>query len=182
MSLLTGKEIRRQIDLGRIVVDPFDPSMIGPNSIDVRLGAEILYVDNRKVSEPDYEWESWNLQKNGDFVLMPYHAVLGSTMERTSTDFYVPFFEGKSSLGRKFISSHCTAGAGDVGFSGEWTCEISSHLPARISNGMRIGQIIFLTLEGEIGILYGVHCGRYQNQKGPTRAREDGQEVFRSPV
>ncbi|MBW2414622.1 MAG: dCTP deaminase, partial [Deltaproteobacteria bacterium] len=38
MCVLTRGEIEKEIDSGRLRIDPFDPSQIGPASIDLHLG------------------------------------------------------------------------------------------------------------------------------------------------
>ena len=50
-------------------------------------------------------------------VLEPGRTYLGSTVEYTETRRYVPFLEGKSSVGRLGIDIHATAGKGDAGFA-----------------------------------------------------------------
>lgn len=45
MSTLTGPEIRKQMELGNIVIDPLNPELVGPNSVDVHLSDEI-YIYN----------------------------------------------------------------------------------------------------------------------------------------
>jgi dCTP deaminase len=166
VSILTGKEIRRQIELGRIKVEPFDPSLINPNSIDVRLGPKLLwrFVD----WETSRSWAEWDLSV-AEFALTPRVVVLGSTLERTFAPYHVPVIEGKSSLGRQFVSPHFTAGYGDVGFDGQWTLELHSLLPFVLKPGMKIGQIAFHTVEGEIV----PYAGRYAGQTGPTPARRE---------
>jgi dCTP deaminase len=58
---------------------------------------------------------------------------------------------GKSSVGRLGTEIHCTAGYGDVGFSGKhWTLEVQVALPVKIHPGMPIGQIQFEVVDGEI--------------------------------
>jgi dCTP deaminase len=45
MSILTGKEIVKQVEAGKIILRPFDESCIGPNSVDVRLSDELAFYD-----------------------------------------------------------------------------------------------------------------------------------------
>jgi dCTP deaminase len=46
--LLSDKDIRAEIDGGRVVLDPYDPVMIQPSSIDVRLDKYFRLFDNHK--------------------------------------------------------------------------------------------------------------------------------------
>lgn len=57
------------------------------------------------------------IPENG-LVIEPGRLYLGSTLEYTKTDKFVPMLEGRSSVGRLGLYIHVTAGFGDVGFSG----------------------------------------------------------------
>ncbi|MGY8737389.1 MAG: dCTP deaminase domain-containing protein, partial [bacterium] len=46
MSVLTRDVILRQLDEGRIRIDPFDVSQVGVASIDLTLGSEIREIVN----------------------------------------------------------------------------------------------------------------------------------------
>jgi dCTP deaminase len=178
VAVLTGTAIKEAIRDGRIRIDPFDESLINPNSVDVRLGPKLLYKSINSAESyfvnpwmGELSWSEWDLSDK-PFVVDRTLVVLGSTVERTYTPFHVPMIEGKSSLGRQFVSPHFTAGFGDVGFNGEWCLEIHSLLPFTMTAGMRIGQIVFHTIEGDTSINYG-NTGRYNGQSGPTPARKE---------
>lgn len=105
------------------------------------------------------------------FVLLPGRGYLAATEEFVGTDHYVPHLHGRSSIGRSFISVHHTAGWGDVGFRGSWTLEITCEHPVRIYPGMRICQLAFETVVGEV-MSYGTRDGsKYQNQTAPGESR-----------
>jgi dCTP deaminase len=72
------------------------------------------------------------------------------TEEYTETHGYVPFLEGKSSVGRLGIDIHSTAGKGDEGFCNYWTLEMSVKLPVRIYAGMPVGQLIYFEISGTV--------------------------------
>ena len=40
--ILTGHEIRHQVELGNIVIEDFNEAQLGPNSYNLRLGDELL--------------------------------------------------------------------------------------------------------------------------------------------
>ena len=96
--------------------------------------------------------------------LLPGCLYLGRTVERTSTNCYVPMLEGRSSIGRLGIFIHVTAGFGDVGFDGYWTLEISCVQPVIIYPGVEICQIYYHTIDGDYD-LYS-KSGKYQNNSG----------------
>jgi dCTP deaminase len=168
MAILTGKEIRKQIDQGSIKITPLDLSNIGPNSIDLRVGPKLLTYVNETLStreEPSYI-EHTICPENG-FVLMPNTLYIGSTVERIHTEEFVPFFDGRSSFGRLGGSIHQTAGVGEAGFDGTVTLEITVVSKLRIFPQDRICQIYFHTTHGEKSL----YKGRYQGQTGPTPSR-----------
>jgi len=84
------------------------------------------------------------------WILNPGVGYLMHTAERVTTSKYVPILDGKSSIGRLFIQVHVTAGFGDPGFSGQYTLEVTSEFPVRVYPGMRICQMRFHVMEGEI--------------------------------
>ena len=55
--LLSDKDIRSQIDAGRVVCEPYEPKMIQPSSIDVRLDKFFRVFENHKyeVIDPSKE-------------------------------------------------------------------------------------------------------------------------------
>lgn len=169
MSILTGPEIDKRRREGSIVIRPYRPEQLNPNSYDVRLapilkcyeGGMARYengpLDPRKQS-PTHDIE---IGPNG-YTLYPGRLYLGSTVEYTETQNAVPKTEGKSSIGRLGIFVHVTAGLGDVGFRGYWTLELAVIEPVKVYAGMRIAQLVYHTVVGEIE----PYKGRYQDNKG----------------
>src|SRR5450830_1017638 len=111
--LLSDRDIRAQIDSGRVVLDPYDPSMVQPSSIDVRLDKYFRLFDNHKYAVIDPAQEQPELthlvEVEGDdpFVLHPGEFVLASTYEAvTLPDDVAARLEGKSSLGRLGLLTH----------------------------------------------------------------------------
>ncbi|NTV39994.1 MAG: dCTP deaminase, partial [Demequinaceae bacterium] len=51
--LLSDRDIRAQLDSGRVVLDPYDPDLIQPSSIDVRLDKYFRVFDNHKYAAID---------------------------------------------------------------------------------------------------------------------------------
>ncbi len=82
------------------------------------------------------------------WLLKPGIGYLMHTAERIWTKMYVPVLDGKSSLGRLFMTAHVTAGYGDPGFDGQYTLEVVVTHPVIVYPGMRFCQIRFHTLVG----------------------------------
>ncbi|GCE75894.1 dCTP deaminase [Cellulomonas biazotea] len=180
--LLSDRDIRAELESGRVGLDPYDPQMIQPSSIDVRLDRFFRLFDNHKYAVIDPAADQPDLTRlvevDGDepFVLHPGEFVLGSTYEQvTLPDDVAARLEGKSSLGRLGLLTHSTAGFIDPGFSGHVTLELSNvaTLPILLWPGMKIGQLCFFRLSSAAEQPYGsaAYGSRYQGQRGPTASR-----------
>jgi len=165
--ILSGKEIAARIGDG-IVIDPFDPQRINPNSYNLSLHDElVVYSDKLLDMKRDNPHHRMTIPGAG-LVLQPNRLYLGRTVEFTETRDLVPMLEGRSSVGRLGLFVHVTAGFGDVGFKGYWTLEIFCVQPIRIYAGTEICQIYYHTLEGNYEA-YG--NGKYQNNLGIQTSR-----------
>ena len=180
--LLSDRDILAEIEAGRVGLDPFDPGMIQPSSIDVRLDKFFRVFDNHKYPHIDPAADQSDLTREvepaGDepFILHPGEFVLGSTHEVVSLpDDIAARVEGKSSLGRLGLLTHATAGFVDPGFSGHVTLELANvaTLPIKLYPGMKIGQVCYFRLSSAADNPYGSekYGSRYQGQRGPTASR-----------
>lgn len=176
--MLTGPEIERQVAAGRIVIDPFDPKRVNPNSVNLRLSSHLLVYDIDRCPERteryyrDYVGVLDMALENpvveieippSGYVLKPGELYLGATMERTDSPYHVPNVEGRSSVGRLGLFVHVTAGFGDVGFNGTWTLELMTIHPIRVYAGVEICQISFTEPVGELR----PYAGKYVGQGKP---------------
>ncbi|WP_159941701.1 MULTISPECIES: dCTP deaminase [unclassified Nocardiopsis] len=180
--LLSDRDIRSEIDAGRVRIDPFDPGLVQPSSIDVRLDRFFRVFENHKYPHIDPSAEQPDLTRlvetDGEeaFILHPGEFVLASTYEVVSLpDDIASRLEGKSSLGRLGLLTHSTAGFIDPGFSGHVTLELSNvaTLPIKLYPGMKIGQLCMFRLSSPAEHPYGSagYGSRYQGQRGPTPSR-----------
>ena len=172
--VLSDRTIREYLASGRLVIDPYDPSLVQPSSVDIRVSSQFRVFHNNRQPYIDVRRPLEDLTDvvvmSGDepFILHPGEFVLGSTLERVAIpDDLVARLEGKSSLGRLGLLIHSTAGYIDPGWDGQITLELSNvaRLPITIYPGMPIGQISFLTLTTPVDQPY---RGKYQGQSGPT--------------
>jgi dCTP deaminase len=190
--LLSDRDIRSEVADGRVRLEPYDPEMIQPSSIDVRIDRYFRLFDNHKygfidpaLDQPDLT-RMVEVEPDEPFVLHPGEFVLGSTYELvTLPDDVAARLEGKSSLGRLGLLTHSTAGFIDPGFSGHVTLELSNvaTLPILLWPGMKIGQMCFFRLSSASERPYGAGAAgsRYQGQRGPTASRSH-QGFHRSSV
>ena len=180
--LLSDRDIRSEIQSGRVAVEPFDEAMIQPSSVDVRLDKFFRVFENHKYSVIDPSIEQAELTReviaedDEAFILHPGEFVLASTYEViTLPDDIAGRLEGKSSLGRLGLLTHSTAGFIDPGFSCHITLELSNvaNLPVKLYPGMKIGQLCLIKLSSPAEHPYGsaVYASRYQGQRGPTASR-----------
>jgi len=165
--VLSDRTIRRLIDEGRIGIDPYEPALMQPSSLDVRVdryfrvfrNSRYPFIDVKQAQEELTELVEVEDAEGADaFILHPGEFVLGSTLERvTLPDDLVARLEGKSSLGRLGLLIHSTAGFIDPGWDGHVTLELSNvaNLPITIYPGMKIGQLSFVQLSEPAEAPYG---------------------------
>ena len=180
--ILSDRDIRAEIDNGRIVIKPFEPGMIQPSSIDVRIDNQFRVFHNHRYQIIDVKKQMDDLtelievREDEPFILHPGEFVLGSTREwvELPTDI-AGRLEGKSSLGRLGLVTHSTAGFIDPSFEGHLTLELSNlaNLPITLYPGMKIGQIAFFRLSSpaEVGYGSGALRSKYKGQRGPTPSK-----------
>jgi dCTP deaminase len=165
--ILADLAILKAIEEGDILVEPYDRNCLGTNSYDVHLSKYLAcYIDDVIDAKKHNQVEHFEIADDG-IVLLPGKTYLGSTLEYTETRSFVPFLEGKSSVGRLGIDIHATAGKGDVGFCNHWTLEISVSQPVRVYAGMPIGQLIYFKVEGEVEVDYQSKSSAKYNQCTP---------------
>lgn len=166
--ILTGPEIKKRMQQGTIVIEPFRESALNPNSYNLHLHPELLvYREFPLDMKKDNPVDSLRIGSEG-FLLEPGKLYLGRTEERTVTQNLVPMLEGRSSCGRLGLFVHITAGFGDTGFDGFWTLEIQCIQPLRIYAGVPIAQIFYHEVVGEI-IPY--RSNKYQKNQGVQSSR-----------
>lgn len=175
--ILTGDEIQKEMAADEIEISPFDAGQINPASYDLRLGEEVrVYerfvthlgrgdllapagfssvIDVKGPAEPTL---AYKIGRNG-WLLRPGIGYLMHTQETVWSRKYVSVVDGKSSLGRLFISVHTTAGYIDPGFRGQITLEVTVTHAVRVYAGMRFAQIRFHALQGQNS----QYVGRYRD-------------------
>jgi dCTP deaminase len=174
-GILSDSAIRKAVEYGDIEIDPFDPERLNPCSYDLALGNEIVsYQSGAGAPVPYLDARvrpgTYSFKFDDGMVLHPNVGYLMHTVERVATKKYVPVLDGKSSLGRLFMKIHETAGYGDPGFDGQYTLEVTVMYPLRIYPGMRIAQMRFHTIMGDVERLYD---GNYKGEtsRGPVASR-----------
>lgn len=164
--MLADWEIEQEIQDGDLKVYPFDPTNLQPASLDVRLGSEFRGPSGgRKL-----------FFSSGSIAIEPGEFLLACTYEYVEIPPYLACrVEGKSSIGRRGIGIHVTAGFVDPGFRGQLTLEMTnqSRLSFRMEPKMLIAQLSFHRMSAIPRRPYGHPDlgSHYQDQRGPTPAR-----------
>ncbi len=181
--VLSDRSIRRLVEEGRIGIEPYEPGLMQPSSLDVRVDRYFRVFRNSRYPFIDVKAQQEDLTEvvevddDEAFILHPGEFVLGSTLERvTLPDDLVARLEGKSSPGEARASSSTRPpGFIDPGWDGHVTLELSNvaNLPITIYAGMKIGQVSFVQLSEPAERPYGSQGigSKYQGQRGPTPSR-----------
>lgn len=162
--ILSGNEILREQQLGRIKISPFVEQNLTTNSYNLSLGSKLLRYTGT-ILDPKIEnpFEVFDIPISG-FVMQAGDFLLGSTTEAFGSDFFVPLIHGRSGVARMGLFVHVTADLYDIGAYGNSTLQLYATLPIRIHTGMQIAQASFWTVEGEIDL----YEGKYKSTEAPT--------------
>jgi dCTP deaminase len=184
-SVLSDGTIRRLVEEERIRIEPWDPLMVQPASVDLKLGSSFRVFHNHRIQTIDLAdpptglTEHVEVDPDEPFVIHPNEFVLGRTEECVELpDDVVARIEGKSSLGRLGLIVHATAGFVDPGFRGTLTLEITNFnsVPIVLRPGLPIAQLSFMTLDRAAERPYGhPELGsHYHGQVDATESRYEG--------
>ncbi|MHB0956339.1 MAG: dCTP deaminase [Pirellulaceae bacterium] len=183
--ILSGEMIRQKLG-SDIVIEPFDPKNLNPNSYNLTLHDEIMTYEEIVLDMRKSNRVRRLMVPPTGLVLNSNQLYLGRTIERTETHNLVPMIEGRSSIGRLGLFVHVTAGFGDVGFCGFWTLEMFAVQPVRIYPGVPICQIFYHQIVGDI---HEYASDKYQHNRdiqpsllfkelNPDAEREDPQRTL----
>jgi len=181
-SVLSDGTIIRMVGEGRIRIDPWDPGLVQPASVDLRLGDSFRVFHNHLApaidlrNPPDHLTEEVIVPEGKSFVIHPGEFCLGRTLEWVELpDDVVARIEGKSSLGRLGLIVHATAGFCDPGWKGTLTLELNNltRVPIILHPGLEIAQLSFMMLDQPALRPYGSPelGSHYQGQRAATASR-----------
>ena len=182
-SVLSDGTIRRMVEAGEIVIRPWNPELIQPASIDLRLGDTFRVFHNHlaplidlRDGPPKGLTEEVMATPEEAFVIHPGEFCLGRTLEWVELpDDIVARIEGKSSLGRLGLIVHATAGFCDPGWKGTLTLELNNltRVPIILHPGLEIAQLSFMMLDRPALRPYGSPDlgSHYQGQRAATASR-----------
>lgn len=141
--ILTGSEIQKEVEKGRIIIEPFKISDIETNSYDFHI-ENTLYTYKKDVLDPTEEnpLEEIKIPASG-LILSPKKIYIGKTQEKIGSDYFVPIIKGRSSTGRLGIFVNITADLIDLGSIQKATLTLHCVLPVKIYPNTKIGQVTF---------------------------------------
>lgn len=169
--ILVDYQIREEIETGRIVVSPFEESLLNPSSLDIRLGNKFgVVVANYEHIDPldPYSFSTKEIEAD-NYILPAGGFVLGTLVEHISLPADISATcRGKSSLARLGIDNSSFGMHVDCGFSGVLVVEIANHSTNSIilTAGMKIGQLLFYKHEAAETPYGEKKSSRYQSQTG----------------
>lgn len=137
-------------------IDPYNPALVNPASIDLCLGDEWFLPET-------------NQHIKGQLMLFPWKNVLGITLETLTLPVrYAADLKLKTTPARKGLN-HSLAGWIDPGYIGKLTLTLFSSQRIVLEPGMRIAQIIVYELDRVPNKSY-AEVGHYMYQTVPTPA------------
>ena len=166
--ILTRDVIQREIDSGRLVIDPLLPDQIGPASIDLHLGDEIRVMAGGPAvidvtEDADYRTVTQVRQLNGPYLLKPGETIHGITREHIRLPGDIcGWLEGRSRFARLGLMIHVTSSFISPGVDNRQVLEIAN-LAGRllaIHAGTRLCQLILQRTEGSA-----TYQGRFARQE-----------------
>ncbi|MFD9659006.1 dCTP deaminase [Streptomyces mirabilis] len=161
--ILTGPEIAREHERGRLVLDPFDPAQVQPNSYNIALGPTLAYYTGEVLDTRRENPSTVVPIPPEGFVLEPDRIYLGSSVEVLGSDHLVPVIRSRSGAARLGVFVHVTADLIDIGSIGQSTFQLHAVQPVRVHAGDRLAQVTFWRPQGEITL----YDGKYQGSRGP---------------
>jgi dCTP deaminase len=170
MAVLTRDVILRELELGRLRIDPLAPDQVGPASIDLTLGREIRILEPGGHvipirDEEDFRDHSIEATLDAPYVLPPGGTIHGITVERiTLPEDLCGFLEGRSRFARLGLMIHVTSAFVQPGVSNRQVLEMSNVAghPLQIHAGVRLCQIVLMRTEGRA-----TYRGRFAQQERP---------------
>ena len=165
--ILTQDEILKRINNYKLEITNINYSNLNPNSYDLTLANSLLmYTDPLLDSKSKPHTTKIDIPEEG-LVLKPNEIYLMSSVEMISFKETAGIVYGKSSLGRLGLIPNTGAGFIDVGYEGNITLPVTVIRPVRIYRGMKICQVAFYDVKGEITR----YTGQYQGSNGASGSK-----------
>jgi len=168
---LSDRDIRKAVQEGKIIIDPFDEDQLHVASYDVRLGNEFEVTERHNIDVVDPVKKKYPktrkiiIEEGGKLILHPGENVLGKQIEFIGCDLeHLILLSGKSSLARIGLVVHNTAMLFNPGHKFHPTFELvnTNNVPIILRPNMEIAQLLFARLSSPAEKSY-EDVGRYDN-------------------
>jgi len=168
MAVLTREIILKELNSGRLKIEPLAPDQVGVASVDLTLGDQIRVIQatDRAIEvreETDYRDHTQVHSLAEPYRLAPGVTIHGITKERLSLpQDLCGFLEGRSRFARLGLMIHVTSAFVQPGVSNRQVLEMSnvSSEPLLIYAGVRVCQLVLMRTEGEAR-----YVGRFIDQQ-----------------
>ena len=165
--ILTGEQIKYEVNNGKILLEPFNKNQLSTNSYDLRLSNKLVKTKTKIIDPFELvDTEEVIINENG-YELNTGEFVLGASLEIIGSDHYVPILHGKSGIARLGVFVHITADLVDIGYRGCITFQIFCTQHIRIYPNMLFAQLSFWKPYGDITL----YDGKYQNGNKPQSSK-----------
>jgi dCTP deaminase len=162
--ILTGPAIAAAVAKGDILIEPFNPIDLNPNSYNYHLFPELY-----KASASSHQGDIPCLAiADTGLLLEPDCLYLGCTDEIFHSTRYAMTLVGRSSVGRLGLFVNISADLGHIGSRNRWTLEIKVVQPVIVYPHQCIGQVAFWETTG----LSDPYAGRYQHDERPYPSKD----------
>jgi len=168
--ILSDFDLLAYIKSKRLVIEPFDNTIVRENGVDLRIGRQIARLvptdEVLDTANPDADLSKFYKIESGEtFTIRPHEKVLLTTLEYVELPADImAFVELRSSFARLGLMMPPTII--DAGFKGNITLEIQgSSFPVKVYAGQRFAHVIFAKTLNPVEKPY---SGRYQGQRGVT--------------
>ena len=166
--ILTGRAIATAVENQSIVIEPYEPANLNPNSYNYRLGSELYETRQRA----DGSINHIPMQVEGGRVLLRRRRLyLGHTLERIGSERFVTSLIGRSSIGRLGLFVQLAANLGHQGAIHRWTLELFPVIDIFLYPGQILGQVSFWCSTGPNAPYIGLY-GNYDRPM-PSKLHED---------
>ena len=164
---LTGSAIAAQVARQRIIIDPFDPAQLEPNSYAVRLAEEgMISTDTTLDIRTKPTTEAFHIPPSG-YCLIPGRMYLAHTMETIGSEHFAMTLDAQTAVSALGIWIQFSAPLGHVGAIIPWTLEIAVVQPVIVYPGMLIGKVAFWPPVGALA----PYRGRYAGSLGAVASK-----------
>lgn len=166
--ILTGREIARAVANQSIVITPYEPANLNPNSYNYRLGPELY--ETRQRADGSIKHMQVKVE-DGRVLLRRRRLYLGHTLERIGSKRFVTSLIGRSSIGRLGLFVQLAADLGHQGAVHRWTLELFPAIDIFLYPGQILGQVSFWCTTGANVPYVGLY-GNYDRPM-PSKLHQD---------